>query len=128
MAVISGKRYQKEKPRVRKGKETATSEEAGPSGTAEGAVPLIDIHDYSQLLPTQQVAEEGGQGQDGDDEPGSQNRLNKSDDVMEVESVASEADSASLTGGSIPDLESNPDSRGMYRIILLQISRLMCVY
>ena len=111
VAVISGERYQKEKPKVKKEKETAATEEAGPSGTVEGAVPLISVPAYSLLLPPQQVVEEEeGQGQD-DDKQGLQNRLNKSDD-MEVGSVVSEADSASVTGASIPDLDSNPDSKG----------------
>ena len=109
VAVISGERYVKEKPRVKKEKEVAyVTEEAGPSGTvAEGAVPLISIHDSSLLLPHQQM--EDGQGDD--DEQDLQNRLNKSDE-MEVGSVVSEADSGSVTGTSIPDLESNPDPKG----------------
>ena len=103
MAVISGENYQKEKPRVKK--EKASTEEAEPSGTAEGEVPLINVQDYSLLLPRQQneEEEEGEGGQDNDE--------NKSD-IMEVGSVISEADSASAIGNSIPDLESNPDSKG----------------
>ena len=103
MAVISGENYQKEKPRVKK--EKASTEEAGPSGTAEGEVPLINVQDYSLLLPHQQneEEEEGEGGQDNDE--------NKSD-IMEVGSVISEADSASVIGNSIPDPESNPDSKG----------------
>ena len=114
VAVISGERYVKEKPRIKKQKEVANmKEEAGPSGTVEGAVPLISIHDDSLLLPHQQMEE----GQGDDDEKGLQNRLNKSDE-MEVGSIVSEADSASVTGASIPDPESNPDSKGTTHYII----------
>jgi hypothetical protein len=104
VAVISGERYQKEKPRVKKEKETASTdlEEAGPSGTVEGPVPLINVQDYSLLLPRQQN-EEGEE-----EEGGLDNDENKSDDIMEVGSVVSEADSVSAIGNSIPD----PDSKG----------------
>ena len=104
VAVISGENYQKEKPRVKK--EKISTEEAGPSGTAEGAVPLINIQDYGLLLPCQQNEEEEEEGEGGQD-----NDESKSD-IMEVGSVVSEADSASAIGNSIPDPELNPDSKG----------------
>ena len=105
VAVISGERYVKEKPRIKKQKEVANMKEE--------AVPLISIHDDSLLLPHQQMEE----GQGDDDEKGLQNRLNKSDE-MEVGSIVSEADSASVTGASIPDPESNPDSKGTTHYII----------
>ena len=106
VAVISGENYQKEKPRVKK--EKASTEEAGPSGTSEGAVPLINIQDYGLLLPRQQNEEEE---EEEEGEGGQDNDENKSD-IMEVGSVVSEADSASAIGNSVPDPESNLDSKG----------------
>ena len=104
VAVVTGERYQKEK-RVKKEKETTSTEEG---------VPLINVPNYCQFLPSQQMVEKeegrggGGEGETGDEPAGRQNRLNQSDDtMMEVGSVISEADSASVTGNSIPDLESN---------------------
>ena len=105
VAVLSGENYQKEKPRVKK--EKASTEEAGPSGTAEGAVPLINIQDYGLLLPHQQNEEEEEEGEGGQD-----NDESKSD-IIEVGSVVSEADSAAAIGNS-PEL--NPDSKGIYSI------------
>ena len=85
-------------------KEKASTEEAGPSGSAEGAVPLINIKEYGLLLPGQQneeEEEEEGEGVQDNDESKS--------DIIEVGSVVSEADSASAIGNS-PEL--NPDSKG----------------
>ena len=101
LAIITGERYGKEKPRVKK--ETAATEGAGPSGVQEGGVPLINLHGYGLPL-------------EGDEEIKQvlENRLSKSDE-MELGSVASEADTTpplSLTGTPIPESESNPDSKG----------------
>ena len=109
VAVFSGENYFKEKPRVKKEKEVVVTDEAGPSGTVVEAVPLINIAEYSLPLPRQQT--EGQNDNEDEIRQALQNPSSKNVDV-EVGSAISEADSTSVTGTPVPELEPIPDTRG----------------